>query len=103
MKFIEKATMGRIEAAMQTWEGQTWKGEIAYMQRRDAFIIVICGIVLARLEELLHAGNVADPRQLHNVVFWRRRTRVCYDTHLHVVDSRRDGGSFIRGLYRGSR
>ena len=41
------------------------------MQRRDALVVGVGGIVLARLEQLLHAGDVAYPGHLHDVVLRR--------------------------------
>lgn len=40
---------------------------IAYVERRYAFVVGVSSIVLGRLEQLLHAGYVTDPGELHDV------------------------------------
>ena len=40
------------------------------MQRRDALLIRICRIERAGVEELLYRGDLAQPRQLHEVSFY---------------------------------
>lgn len=59
------------------------------MQGRDPFVVLVCCVVLARLEEAFHSRNVAYPRQVHNV-----RPRLgsaalqligCQAAHLHVA------------------
>jgi hypothetical protein len=40
------------------------------MQRRYALLILVCRIKLAAVEQLLYSANLAQPRQLHNVLLY---------------------------------
>lgn len=45
------------------------------MQRRDAIVIGICGVVVSRLEQFLHGRHIAYPRYLHDIILGRDRCR----------------------------
>ena len=43
------------------------------MERRNAFLIPVIRSQILRLEQVLHSANLADPRQLHDILAYGDR------------------------------
>lgn len=54
------------------------------MERRDALVVAVCGIVPARVKQLLDGANLAETRQLHEVLL-DGQTRLGRRHVLHFV------------------